>query len=148
MTPYHTRCTVSTTVLHQKTHSTQCKYNLPPLIPISFFMLFHNLLTLYFHAFMSVSNRPLHSIFIISPKYTPSYIPITYTWYNINTIQIANKILCISSQLRTYYPNVPDQSCLHIISYINFINYVMMIICTLVKIINIHTQTHFFQWDN
>ena len=41
--------------------------------------------------FMSISNGPQHSTFIISPLYTPSFIIIMYKSYNVNTIQIAIK---------------------------------------------------------
>ena len=49
---------------------------------------------------------------------------------------------CKPTQLLTYYPYVPHLSCLHVKSYTHFLNYAMMIIYSLVKIITIHTLTH------
>ena len=103
----------------------------------------YNTTTYWHYVFMGVSNRPQHSILIISPSYTPSFITITYKSYNINTIHIANKnnhhnSPPINHTFQTYHAYMSY----HIfISYIYFLNFVMIIFFSLV--INLlHTHTH------
>ena len=56
--------------------------------------------------------------------------------------QLIRNYYCNPTQLPTYYPYIPDLSCLHVKSKIHLLNYAMMIICSLIKIITIHTHTH------
>ena len=96
------------------------------------------------NVFMSVSNRPQHSIFIISPTFTPSLITITYKSYKINTMQIANKNNHHNSSLLTHLSQTYHAytSYFIFISYIYFLNFVMITFCSLVIAITKHTHTH------
>ena len=64
----------------------------------------------------------------------------TYTLYNVNTASTAvENNYCNPTHFSVNYTYVPD-ICLHVKSKIPFFNYAMMIICSLVNIITIHTQ--------
>ena len=134
--------TPQTSLKHRKYHfppptitpATQYKYHLSQLTPILFSTRLHYLLIL-----MRIKNRPEHSTFILSTTYTRPFSTIAYISLNINIKHI---------DIKNNHPNRPTithtpQTC-HLFPEINFLKFIMTILCFSVMIIIVHKHTNYY----
>ena len=77
--PQMTRFTISTTFLHQSTHSMHRKYHLPPLNVYIHLHALPQAVDIILAMFSWVLEIGLHTVYSISPMHTPSYITITHS---------------------------------------------------------------------